>query len=101
MPPSISCKPSATRLTPEEQQRAEPADYDLCDKHSEQVQQQNRINNPGQHESDFGRGSEGLGDLLKRRAQQVPFDQSERLNTNGASNARRAGSHRSPFHSEY
>jgi hypothetical protein len=68
----------------------------MCDKHSEPVQEQNRINNP-----DFGRGSEGVGDLLKRRALQVPFDQSERLNTNGASNARRAGSHRPPFHSEY
>ena len=42
-----------------QQQRAEPADNGVCDEHSEPVQEQNEINNPGHHESDFGRGSEG------------------------------------------
>ena len=43
----------------EQQQRVEPADNDVCDEHSEPVQEQDEINNPGHHESDFGRGREG------------------------------------------
>ena len=43
----------------EQQQRVEPTDNDVRDEHSEPVQEQNEINNPGHHESDFGGGSEG------------------------------------------
>jgi hypothetical protein len=31
----------------------------VCGEHSEPVQEQNEINNPGQHETDLSRGSEG------------------------------------------
>ena len=46
----------------QQQQWTEPADNDVCAEHSEPVQEQNEINNPGQHEPDFGRRREGRED---------------------------------------
>ena len=46
--------------TNEQQQRAKPADNDVCAEHSEPVQEQNEINNPRQHEPDFGLGARAM-----------------------------------------
>ena len=50
----------------DEQEQGLNQHNDVCAEHSEPVQEQNEINNPRQHEPDFGRRSEGHEDGNRR-----------------------------------
>jgi|SRR5215813_2122522 len=70
MQPSISSKPSATwltpRITPRSSSGAKPAR--VRGEHGEPIQEQNQIDDSGQHQADLSSGGEGYQDGYRGKA---------------------------------